>query len=235
MGNSAADSTAARRAATACWACSSTAWMVATRRRRAAHEALHPVHHFALAQSAHGQRKQYFAQRVPLIFLQQPDLRRARPPQPRHANLMQRAPQRRPTLAHLYPQRYTFSPRWRASATRRSRSAPSNPSIVRWNCSKTLCSTCFQACSNKSRSVSLPSRDSMSGLSFRPRAWGPNIRRHPFPFPSNFQQKTLQTAPKRGSMKARRLVERVRCVIVALRCNSDFTSPIGVASQPVAG
>ncbi|MEK7756587.1 MAG: hypothetical protein AAB385_05190 [Planctomycetota bacterium] len=77
--------------------------MVATRRRRAAYEALHPVHHFALAQSAHGQGKQHFAQRVPLIFLQQPDLRRARPPQPRHANLMQRAPQRRPTLAHRVP------------------------------------------------------------------------------------------------------------------------------------
>ena len=65
---------------------------------RAAHEALDPAHRLALAQPAHGQRKQYFAQIVPLIFLQQPDLRR--PAQPRHPNLVQRAPQRRPALAH---------------------------------------------------------------------------------------------------------------------------------------
>ena len=44
----------------------------------ASRPALHPVHHFALAQSAHGQRKQHLAQVVPLIFFQQPDLRRAR-------------------------------------------------------------------------------------------------------------------------------------------------------------
>ena len=75
--------------------------MVATRRRRAAYEALHPVHHFALAQSAHGQGKQHFAQRVPLTFFQQTD--RGGAAQPRQADLVERAPERGSVLPYGVP------------------------------------------------------------------------------------------------------------------------------------
>jgi hypothetical protein len=58
----------------------------AGRRERAAHKAPHPIHHLALAQPAHGQRKQHFAQIMALIFFQQPDL--GLPAQTRNAHLV---------------------------------------------------------------------------------------------------------------------------------------------------
>ena len=66
--------------------------MVATRRRRATHEALDPAHRLALAQPTHGQRKQHLVQVVPLTFFQQTD--RGGGAQPRQADLVERAPER---------------------------------------------------------------------------------------------------------------------------------------------
>lgn len=68
------------------------------RGKMASQELAHPPNHLALTQPAHGQREQHLIEGVTLVALQQRNLGLA--PQPRHAHLGDRTPQRLPTLAH---------------------------------------------------------------------------------------------------------------------------------------